>query len=144
MPKNNRLSGDPGRRRGSVDLHDGISCLGRGPLYLTAALNPWNADVWNAAGLVVAGPGREANGTGSGYTLGDLKKEGSAERLFHEENLWNVPSRPGGVKKVGPGPHDRKDPRFAAALSLFFAGLGQIYNGENFKGFYCSSGRLQA
>ncbi len=40
-----------------------------------------------------------------------------------------------GAHPAGPGPHDRKDPVHAVVLALVFPGLGQIYNGENFKGF---------
>jgi TM2 domain-containing membrane protein YozV len=88
----------------------------------------------NAAGFAWLGTSEGEKGRPAGYALGELKEGDSAETLFHEDYLWDLPPLKGGYQ-TGPGPHDRKDPVRAALLSLVFPGLGQIYNGENFKGF---------
>jgi TM2 domain-containing membrane protein YozV len=69
------------------------------------------------------------------YTLGALKEEESAEKIFGGGNLWEIPRIREEAEKGKISPHERKNPVHAAVLSLFFPGLGQIYNGENFKGF---------
>jgi len=92
------------------------------------------AGAWNNAGVAWCRTGGDDQRTPPEYTLGDLNADDSAERLFREDTVWDIPPRQGGQNVPVPT-YDQKNPVHAALLSLVFPGLGQIYNGENFKGF---------
>jgi TM2 domain-containing membrane protein YozV len=126
--------GRPGARTIPGDLPVRPAGPGQGEAYRVIDHSHGDARPRDAAGFAWLGTGGGEKETPAGYALGELKEGDSAETLFHEEYLWDLPPLQGGPH-AGPGPHDRKDPVRAALLALVFPGLGQIYNGENFKGF---------
>jgi TM2 domain-containing membrane protein YozV len=137
LPEDNPLiedDGRPGERTTTGGLPFRPEEPGQGEAYRVIDRSHGDARPRNAAGFAWLGTGGGEEETQEGYTLGALKKEDSAETLFGEATVWDIPLRQGG-RHVPVPPYDRKNPVRAALLSLVFPGLGQIYNGENFKGF---------
>ena len=105
-------------------------------------LNPDDLDTWNSLSITLRKMGRMDEADHALHIVKDLQGEGAGN---------NVPREPPLREETGHEKHppdyarlerEKKNPVMAAVASVFFAGLGQIYNGQNLKGFFILFGTI--
>jgi TM2 domain-containing membrane protein YozV len=105
-------------------------------------LNPDYLDAWNGLSLALRKMGRMDEADHALHIVKDLQGEDPKKEVPHESPAY---------EEVGHGKHppdyarlerEKKNPVLAAIASVFFAGLGQIYNGQNLKGFLIFFGTI--
>ena len=105
-------------------------------------LNPDYLDAWNGLSITLRKMGRMDEADHALHIVKDLQGEEAGN---------NVPHGPPLHEEVGHEKHppdyarlerEKKNPVLAAVASVFFAGLGQIYNGQNLKGFLIFFGTI--
>jgi len=98
-------------------------------------LNPDYLQAWNSLSLALRKMGRMDEADHALHIVKDLQGESPGKKMPHE---------PPAHEEAGHGKHhpdyarqdrEKKNPVLAAIAAVFFAGLGQIYNGQNLKGF---------
>jgi TM2 domain-containing membrane protein YozV len=98
-------------------------------------LNPDYLEVWNKLSLSLYKMGKMDEAGHAMHIVKDLQGEGPGGKAPPEPPVHEEPGQEKRLPDYARLERERKNPVIAMIASVFFAGLGQIYNGQNLKGF---------
>jgi TM2 domain-containing membrane protein YozV len=105
-------------------------------------LNPDYLDAWNGLSLALRKMGRMDEADHALHIVKDLQGEGPEKEGPHETPAHEEVGHEKHPPDYARLEREKKNPVLAAIASVFFAGLGQIYNGQNLKGFLIFFGTI--
>jgi len=105
-------------------------------------LNPDDLDTWNSLSITLRKMGRMDEADHALHIVKDLQGEGAGNNVPREPQLREETGHEKHPPDYARLEREKKNPVMAAVVSVFFAGLGQIYNGQNLKGFLIFFGTL--
>ncbi|MBP1928134.1 TM2 domain-containing membrane protein YozV [Methanolinea mesophila] len=105
-------------------------------------LNPEYLDAWNSLSAALRKMGRTEEAGRAMHFVKDLQGEGPGEAAAREPPLPEETGHETHPPDYARLERDKKSPAVAGVVAFFFAGLGQIYNGQNFKGFLILAGTI--
>jgi TM2 domain-containing membrane protein YozV len=105
-------------------------------------LHPDYLDAWNSLSLALRKMGRMDEADHALHIVKDLQGECPEREVPHEPPAHEEVGQEMYPPDYARLEREKKNPVLAAIASVFFAGLGQIYNGQNLKGFLIFFGTI--
>jgi len=105
-------------------------------------LNHNYLDAWDGLSLALRKMGRTDEAEHALHIAKDLQGEGAGTMVSHAPPLHEETGHGKQHPDYSRQEREKKNPALAAIASVFFAGLGQIYNGQNLKGFLIFFGTI--